>query len=159
MWWRKNQEGYIYRTSRSENWYKTNSSLRTWMWPKEMCGCNLLGFARISWEITKQRTIEMLCRTCRLRTKLWDAMWVRKSTFWSHTEFVPENLGEVSDEHSARFHQDIMTMEIGYQGRWTSRILAHYCWTLQVDAPDANYRRKSFTSTLYRRVSDCMMST
>jgi hypothetical protein len=27
----------------------------------------------------------MLCRTCWLRTKLWDAIWVWKSTFWSHT--------------------------------------------------------------------------
>jgi len=29
----------------------------------------------------------------------------------SHLDFFPENLGEVNDEHSERFHQDIMTME------------------------------------------------
>ena len=29
--------------------------------------------------------------------------------------FLPENLGEVSDEHGERFHQDIMTMEKLYQ--------------------------------------------
>jgi len=28
----------------------------------------------------------------------------------SHLNFFPENLGEVSDEHGERFHQDIMTM-------------------------------------------------
>jgi len=27
----------------------------------------------------------ILCRTCWLRTKLWDAIRVWKSTFWSHT--------------------------------------------------------------------------
>ena len=27
----------------------------------------------------------------------------------SHLDIFPENLGEVSDEHSERFHQDIMT--------------------------------------------------
>ena len=45
----------------------------------------LRGFARTSYEITKQRTIRMLFRTCRLRTKLWDAIWVLKSTFWSRS--------------------------------------------------------------------------
>jgi len=49
----------------------------------------------------------------------------------SHLEFFPENLGEVSDEHGERFHQDIMTMEKRYQGKWTSSMLAHYCWTLK----------------------------
>ena len=49
-----------------------------------MRGCLLRGFARTSKEITKQRTIRMLWRTCWLRTKLWDAIWVWKSTFWRH---------------------------------------------------------------------------
>ena len=34
--------------------------------------------------------------------------------------FPPENLGEVSDEHDERFHQDIMAMEKRYQGKWAS---------------------------------------
>jgi len=34
----------------------------------------------------------------------------------SHLDFFPENLGEVSDEHCERFHQDIMVMEKRYQG-------------------------------------------
>ena len=59
----------------------------------------------------------MLCRTCWLRTKLWDAIWVWKFTFWSPTWiFFPENLGEVSDEHCEIFHQDILAMEKRYQG-------------------------------------------
>jgi len=37
----------------------------------------------------------------------------------SHLDFFPENLGEVSDEHVKRFHQDIMTKEKRDQGKWT----------------------------------------
>ena len=35
----------------------------------------------------------------------------------SHLEFFPEKLGEVSDEHGERFHQDIMAMQKRYQGK------------------------------------------
>jgi len=66
----------------------------------------------------------------------------------SHLDIFPENLGEVIDEHSERFHQDIMAMEKRYQGKWTSSMLAHYCWTLKRDVPEAKYQRKSYTSTL-----------
>ena len=65
----------------------------------------------------------------------------------SHLDFFQENLGEGSDEHGERFHQDIMTMEKWSQGNWTSSMLADYCWTLKRDVPEANYRRKSYAST------------
>jgi hypothetical protein len=42
----------------------------------------------------------------------------------SHLDFFPENLGKVSDEHSERFHQDIMAMKKRYQSKWTSSMLA-----------------------------------
>jgi hypothetical protein len=35
-------------------------------------------------------------------------------------DFFPENLGEVRCENGERFHQDIMTMEKRYQGKWAS---------------------------------------
>ena len=57
--------------------------------------------------------------------------------------FFPESLGEVSDEHGERFHQDITAMEKRYQGKWTSSMLADYCWKLNRDVPQAKYRRKS----------------
>ena len=53
-----------------------------------------------------------------------------------HLDFFLENLGEVSDE------QDIMTMEKWYQDKWTSSMLADYCWSLKMDVPDAEYQRK-----------------
>jgi hypothetical protein len=43
---------------------------------------------------------------------------------YSRLDFLPENLGEVSDEHSESLHQDIMVMEKLYQGKWTSSMLA-----------------------------------
>jgi len=63
------------------------------------------------------------------------------------------NLGEVSDEHSERFHQDIMTMEKRYQGKWTSIMLADYCWRVKRDVSCAKYRRESYVSTFSRNVS------
>ena len=61
----------------------------------------------------------------------------------SHLDFFPPNLGDVSDEHGERFHQDIATMEKRYQGRWTPVMLADYCWSLIRDATDISYKRKS----------------
>ena len=65
----------------------------------------------------------------------------------SHLDFFSENLGKISDKHGERFHQDIKAMEKQYQGKWTSSMLADYCWTLKMDVPEANYRQKSYTST------------
>jgi len=65
----------------------------------------------------------------------------------SPLDFFPENLGQVSDEHGERFHQEIMVMEKRYEDKWTSRMLADYCCTLKRDVPDAKYRRKSYAST------------
>jgi len=50
-----------------------------------------------------------------------------------------------------------MAMEMRYQGKWTSSMLADYCWTLKRDVPDAKYRWKSCGSTFEREVSACFM--
>ena len=49
----------------------------------------------------------------------------------SHLNFSPEKLREVSDDHSERFHQDILAMEERYKGKCSSSTLADYCWTLK----------------------------
>jgi len=36
---------------------------------------------------------------------------------YSHINFFPENLGDVSEEQRKRFHQDIQEMERRYQGK------------------------------------------
>ena len=44
----------------------------------------------------------------------------------SHLDFFLEDLGEVSDEHGEIFHQDILSMEKRYQGKWSSSMMADY---------------------------------
>ncbi|GBM64639.1 hypothetical protein AVEN_91708-1 [Araneus ventricosus] len=58
----------------------------------------------------------------------------------SHLNFFPDNCGQVSDEHSKRFHQDIANMEKWYQGNWAMPMLADYCWTFIRDAPHVHYK-------------------
>ena len=46
---------------------------------------------------------------------------------------LPSNLGDVSDEHGERFHQDIATMENRYKGKCKPNMMADYCWPLKRD--------------------------
>ena len=41
----------------------------------------------------------------------------------SQLEFVPENLGAVSDEQHERFHQGIQAMEERYKGVWNDSMM------------------------------------
>ena len=61
----------------------------------------------------------------------------------SHLGKFPANLGDVSDEHGERFHQDIKVMEERYQGRLDTHMMADYCWSIQRDNPDVHHSRKS----------------
>ena len=36
----------------------------------------------------------------------------------AHLDYFPQNLGDMSEEHGERFHQDIKIMETRYQSRW-----------------------------------------
>jgi len=54
----------------------------------------------------------------------------------SHLDFFPDSCGMVSDEHSERFYQEIAMMEERYQGKWSSSMLADYCWMLARNAPE-----------------------
>lgn len=63
-----------------------------------------------------------------------------------HLDFFPCNLGEVSDEHGERFHQDISVMEERYFGKDSATMPADY-WTLIVDTNTSHTRqsgRKKF---------------
>jgi hypothetical protein len=58
-----------------------------------------------------------------------------------HLDLFPTNLGDASDEHDERFHQDISTME-KYKVKWNPTMLAEYCWELKRESLDT-YKRKS----------------
>jgi hypothetical protein len=59
----------------------------------------------------------------------------------SHLDFFPTNLGDVSDEHGERFHQDISVMETRYQGRCNPSMMGDYCWFLQRATMDTHKRK------------------
>ena len=61
----------------------------------------------------------------------------------SHLDIFPPNLGDVSDEHGERFHQDILEMERRYKVKSVTNMLADYCWQLISDVLEPSYRRKS----------------
>jgi len=60
----------------------------------------------------------------------------------SHIDFFPPNLGDVSDEHGERFHQDIFEMEKSYQGRYNPNMMGDYCWFPQRDT-SASHKHKT----------------
>ena len=45
----------------------------------------------------------------------------------SHLDFFAEILGDVSDKHGERFHQDISVMGRRFKGKWNRGMLADYC--------------------------------
>lgn len=52
---------------------------------------------------------------------------------FSHLEFFPENLGEVSDEHGEKFHQEMSDMEKRFKGKPVVNMLAEYCWSIKLN--------------------------
>ncbi|KZC11460.1 hypothetical protein WN55_02634, partial [Dufourea novaeangliae] len=44
----------------------------------------------------------------------------------SHLDFLPPNLGVVSNEHGERFHQQMKSIERRYQGFWDELIMGDY---------------------------------
>ena len=62
----------------------------------------------------------------------------------SHMNIFPDNLGAVSDEQGERFHQDLMTVEECYQGKWDCHMLADYCGSIKRNCPGIVHKRKSY---------------
>ena len=59
----------------------------------------------------------------------------------SHLGFFQDNLGDFSEEHGERFHQDIEPMERRYQGRWDSAMMGDYVWCLMRHDTSAHKRK------------------
>ncbi|UYV69540.1 hypothetical protein LAZ67_6003928 [Cordylochernes scorpioides] len=59
----------------------------------------------------------------------------------SYLDFFPDNLSAFSDERGERFHQDISSVEMRYQGKWSPIMLADYCWTLKSDEQQAKFEK------------------
>lgn len=59
----------------------------------------------------------------------------------SHLDFFPSNLGDFSDEHGERFHQDLAVIENRYRGKNTAHMLAEYCWSICRDTTGLHKRQ------------------
>jgi len=75
--------------------------------------------------------------------KLGCNMSIKMHFLHLHLDIFSENCGAVSDEHGECFHQDVFSMEKGYQGKWNCAMLADYSWTLARDAPAMEYKRQA----------------
>jgi len=77
----------------------------------------------------------------------------------SHLNFFPDNCGMASDEHDERFHQEIAAMEKRYQGKWSTSMLADYCWVLTRNAPEQLHKQQAKQSRDYKRtfILKCLM--
>jgi len=65
----------------------------------------------------------------------------------SHLDFLPQNLEELSDEQSERFHRNISIIEKRFMGRRTCGILAEYCLSIVAENPQVGYERKRSRKT------------
>ena len=59
----------------------------------------------------------------------------------SHLDFFPPNMGDVSDKHGERFHQEIKELESRYSGKLTPNMMTDYCWFLKRET-DMQHKRK-----------------
>ena len=67
-----------------------------------------------------------------------------KVTFYMHTQdYFPQNLGNMSEEHGKRFHQNIKSMETRHQSRWDVSMMINYCWCLKRDCKSSAVARKA----------------
>lgn len=48
----------------------------------------------------------------------------------NHIDEFVENLGDFSDQHGEKFHQDVRTMESRYAGKNYAAMMSDYCWFL-----------------------------
>lgn len=67
----------------------------------------------------------------------------------SHLDFFPDNLGDESDEHGERFHQQMKQMEFRYQGKWDQAMMGDYCWFLLRETHSLHKKQKRSTSCEY----------
>ena len=59
----------------------------------------------------------------------------------SHLDRFPENCDELSDEQGERFHHDIKSLEERYQGRWDTKMMTDYCWSLKKEENRNHFRQ------------------
>lgn len=70
----------------------------------------------------------------------------------SHLDFFPENLGDVSDEHGERFHQQLKDIENRYSGLFDTAMMGDYVWSLVRENDGSKYKRQSGSKNFFQIV-------
>lgn len=70
-----------------------------------------------------EQYVELVDNMLKAYQRMGCRMSLKMHFLQSHLDFFPPNLGDVSDEHGERFHQDISVMEIRYQGRFNPNMI------------------------------------
>ena len=84
---------------------------------------------------------ELVARLIRSFQNMGCRMSLKLHFLCSHLDFFQDNLGDFSEEHGERFHQDIEPMERRYQGRWDSAMMGDYVWCLMRHDTSAHKRK------------------
>jgi hypothetical protein len=75
-----------------------------------------------------------------------------------HLDYLPENLGNLSEERGERFYQEVKEMEGRYLGRWDVSMVTDYRWSIKREALYQQHKRKSskhsFATNQKRKHSD-----
>lgn len=87
---------------------------------------------------------EIVANMCKAYKEMGVNMSLKIHFLHNHLNFFPENLGEFSDEHGERFHQEIKAIEQRFKGKDPRHMLADYCWTLPRDTPSTSHKRQSY---------------
>jgi len=91
-----------------------------------------------------RETVSEMLKCCQV---MKCSMSLQLHFLYSLLDSFPQNLGEVSDEHSGRFHQDISIMEKWFVGRCKCGMLAEYCWSVMRETPESGYKRRRSRKT------------
>ena len=107
----------------------------TWNCLKDVCQ-NFLGFHRAD------NYAELVTNLLHSYEVLGCKMSLKVHFLASHLYFFYKNLGNVSDEHGEKFHQDIAPIEKRYKGKWSVGMRADYCLSIKRDGSDLKHKRQ-----------------
>ena len=132
----------------------------------DMCDNLLQGDEKNAWDafcllflgnIRAENHKELIDDMLSLYHKLGCNMFLKIHMLHFQVNFFLYNCGMVSDEHGERFHKETATMEKRYQGKWSTSMLADYCWTLVRNALGQLHTRQAKRSRKRTFIVTCLL--
>jgi hypothetical protein len=91
----------------------------------------------------------MVADLLKYKTAMEYHMSIKVNFLDSHLDLFSGNLGTLNFKQGERFHQDIPTVEVRHEGKWSPNMPADYYRTLNRDDTQAKYSRNSSTVTFW----------